>query len=137
MIVQGVRFAAYDADGRIMNTGSAPESDWEKQAPRVIKCGPNIKDTTHYVGGIESGAPTVMQKRRLFVSWDKTQVLADGIEEATLTVLPTPCTVYVDGTATIVDDGSFEFAAADPGVYTIAIDEVQYLRAEWKVQAID
>lgn len=63
--------------------------------------------------------------------WDKINIISNG-EEATLSGLPIPCTVYIDYKNSIkVMDGIFEFSASTPGYYHIKIDEPGYLLKEW------
>ena len=69
----------------------------------------------------------------LSASWDKQTIDADGVDEATLSGLPIPCTVTVDKDDIIVTDGSFEFSASSVGNYRVIVDEVAYLRQEWTI----
>ena len=129
-------FAVYnDATRRILRTGSCAASDIALQAQAgesVIQCAANVSDGTHYVH--ESGVPVL--KKSLAASWDKQSVAAGGLDEAVLSSLPIPCTVTVDWQTKVdVFDGTFEFRADSPGEYLIVVDEVEYLRQEWEIEA--
>ena len=76
------------------------------------------------------------QKLSLTATWSADTVAADGIAEIVLSALPIPCTVYVDGAAITVDDGSFEFSAESIGYYGIRVDEPAYLQEEWVINAL-
>jgi hypothetical protein len=89
--------------------------------------------TLHQVEGLPHGTgywdgTALAELTELSAVWD-TQIIT-GSEEATLSGLPIPCTVYVDDTPVVVDDGTFEFSAS-LGDYTVVVDEVAYLRQEW------
>lgn len=79
--------------------------------------------------------PIVRDKTITVADFDKLSILADGIETATLSNLPIPCTVYLDENPHIVSDGIFIFDTADIGDYEIYIDEVAYLRKDWIINA--
>ena len=57
---------------------------------------------------------------------DKNPTAADDSDIATVTGLPPVCTVYHDEVGYAVTDGSFEFAADQPGGYRFIIDEVEF-----------
>lgn len=76
------------------------------------------------------------QKAAITATWDADTVTADGTSEIVLSGLPVPCTVYIDGNAVSVDDGSLEFSTDSIGYYKISIDEQAYLPIEWTINAI-
>tara|TARA_A100001037_G_C14860273_1_gene504867 strand:- start:177 stop:575 length:399 start_codon:yes stop_codon:yes gene_type:complete len=78
----------------------------------------------------------VADRTELNATWDAETVAADGTAEIVLSGLPVPCTVYVDGNAVAVDDGSLEFSADVPGEYKVRVDEAAYLEQEWTVNAV-
>ena len=61
---------------------------------------------------------------------------ADGTAEIVLSTLPIPCTVYVDGAAVVVEDGSLEFSTEAIGEYKIRVNEAAYLEKEWIINAV-
>jgi hypothetical protein len=130
-----VSYITYDATGRIRKTGTCAEANVELQAePGIsaksvtVPCG----DMTHYV---DTGTEAVTEKGSLAAGWNKQVITADGVDEAVLSGLPEPCTVYVDGVPEEVLDGSLEFSVEDPGYYRIVVNEVMYLRQEWIIDA--
>lgn len=93
---------------------------------------------TQYVQVID-GVAEVIDKPELVVAIDKTEILADGEDFATLTDLPDPCEIIVDDpdptvetTTTQVFGGGFEFAAETPGVYTLEVRRFPFL--PWLVE---
>ena len=124
------------ASGRIIETRGAASivdalTSADPAAGTIV--GPG-RSTSHYVD--LTGAEAVLAERApLAASWDKTAILDDGIDAATLSGLPVPCTVTVDGTPHAVDDGVFVFRAADPGIYRIEVDEPSFLPANWTIEA--
>ena len=61
-----------------------------------------------------------------------TNVAANDTDLFTISNLPRPCIVSIDGIPYEIDDGKFEFTTSMPGVYVIEIDHFPYLpfRAE-------
>lgn len=57
------------------------------------------------------------------LAFDKTSIVADGEDTATLTGLPDPCTVIVDDEAYEVTGGTLEIASDMPAVYRIEIED--------------
>ena len=96
-----------------------------------IQCEGNIASDTHYVS-----EGVIAERTALSASWDSTTVVADGASEIVLSGLPVPCSVYIDGNAVLVEDGSLEFSADAPGDYNVRVDEVAHLEQEWTVSAV-
>lgn len=88
----------------------------------------------HYVTFGPEGQPTL--SLRPVLTCDKTQIVADDMDYATIAGLPIPCTVLVDSVKHIVEDGSFEFASTMPARYTIEIDAFPYLPFTTTIRAI-
>lgn len=87
----------------------------------------------HYVGTL-GGEPRLLDRPVLAVALDRTAILADGEDAATLTGLPDPCTVTVDAEDPTVETsvhevagGGFLFAAETPGTYAVTIDRFPFL----------
>jgi|SRR5690625_5069129 len=57
------------------------------------------------------------------LSFDKTTIIANGIDAATLANLPDPCTVLVDGDPHEIAGGRIEMVTTMPGVYVIEIED--------------
>jgi hypothetical protein len=90
-------------------------------------------------GGVDyvdiSGTPTITARSAITATLDKTSITADGVDTATLSGLPTTCTLNIDGDTVAITDGTLAFTATDPGPYTITIDEVDSLLTRWEVTA--
>ena len=78
----------------------------------------------------------VTEKTELSATWSAETVAADGTAEIVLSTLPIPCTVYVDGAAVVVEDGSLEFSTEAIGEYKIQVNEAAYLEKEWIINAV-
>ena len=77
----------------------------------------------------------VVAREALTATWNSETVTTDG-SEIVLSGLPTPCTVYIDGEAVVVDDGSLEFSAGTAGEYNVRVNEAAYLEKEWTIDAV-
>ncbi|MFM2045237.1 MAG: hypothetical protein RLY86_3813 [Pseudomonadota bacterium] len=64
--------------------------------------------------------------RPVLPDFDKTAILADGIDTATLSGLPDPCTVTVNGQDHSVTGGVLELDADHPGTYRVEIRHFPY-----------
>lgn len=60
---------------------------------------------------------------RPILAFDKTTILADDQDKATLTGLPDPCTVLVDDTPYEVTGGTLEITSDMPATYEIEIED--------------
>jgi len=128
-----MNYYEYNADGRIIVHHSRPDS-----APPPD---PTVGNAVIVVAEllpdmyVDLAGPTAEPKTSLGASWSKTMVTANGTDEAVLSPLPVPCTVYVDNNQYIIDDGSFEFSADTAGDYEITVNEVSYLPENWVITA--
>tara|TARA_B110001454_G_scaffold177752_1_gene170328 strand:- start:162 stop:560 length:399 start_codon:yes stop_codon:yes gene_type:complete len=86
---------------------------------------------THYILDGE-----VTEKTELSATWSAETVTANGSAEIVLATLPIPCTVYIDGEAVVVEDGSLEFSTEAIGEYGIRVNEAAYLEKEWTINAV-
>jgi len=130
--MSAITYVLYDVDGTVTGVLSGSTETMDEPTGAFIEhVGSDIiRPRTHYIL-----AGVVTPRAALTATWDTQVVVADGIAVATLATLPISCTVVVDGTPVVVNDGSFEFSADAPGDYTISIDEVTYLAQEWIVEA--
>ena len=128
------RFVIPNPDGSIKSVNQCAEIDQGLQDPDAIfydqEVTGHVSDLTHYVSG-----GGIVARAALTADFDTLTITADGVDEASLTGLPDPCTVYVDGVATAVTGGEFIFAAASWGTYVIEVDEVAYLPKRWEIIA--
>lgn len=123
-----VSFVRHLPDGRITAICSCSQSDLAQQPDAIQIPAAGVTEETHYVSG---GA--VVARQALVATFDKLAILDDGVDEAVLSGLPMPCTVYVDGVANVIADGSMEFSATSPGEYVIRVDEVAFAPQEWRI----
>lgn len=119
-------YATIDANGRVIRFGGCGKSMVSIQ-PHDEGLGEQVIDLeeinqsaamhpsfdiTHWFDGAQFvPRPTL--------AFDKLAIAADGVEIATLTGLPDPCTVLVDGVPQEVTGGVLEFSAATPGTYKV------------------
>ena len=75
----------------------------------------------------------VKQQTPLTAAWDKETISPDGVDEMVLSPLPIPCTVFVDEVEHVVNDGSLEFRANEPGTYKFIINEIAHIQQEWLI----
>ena len=133
--MKSVTYVSYDTDGNITAVFSGSTATLSEPDGTFIEYEGSelIRPRTHFVL-----AGMITTKTALTATWDVSATMsinADGVDEAVLATLPNPCTVYVDGDPVAVTDGSFEFAAKDPGVYRVSVDEPAFLRQEWEIEA--
>lgn len=76
-----------------------------------------------------SGAtPAVVQKTNMPYTINKTTMVADGVDQISITGLPNPVTVtWPDGIETVETDGSVAFALTLAGEYMVKLEAVPYL----------
>lgn len=120
-------FLFYDQTGCILQTGECPAPEFEHQRP-----GPGCKRlqgqanlTRDYVD--LSGDDPVVRERPALRGFDKTRILADDTDTATLRDLPSPCTVLVNGVAHTVTGGELALSCHLPIRLTVVIDAFPYL----------
>lgn len=96
----------------------------------LVQDGDPDKSYVYVVGGV----PTVDVRPPIPYQIDKTTITAGGTDFLTISGLHNPCDVIVDApdplvetTITTVTGGSFEFAAEDPGLYTIEISRFPFI----------
>lgn len=121
--------------GRILQSGIAPEGPpveliEDPVTQELIEVDRQYSCNHHWFDGV-----TFQERVLLAAGWDTQTIDADGVDTATLTGLPVPCQVHVDGVPYDVDDGSFEFTAVAPGDYHIWVDHPEYLTQGWIIDA--
>lgn len=139
VINQVVFYAWVDGDGKVGPSGMCPPSALAdmQEHPMEPDIGKKVYQTPSlyrydewWHDGVE-----FKQKEPITATWDKTKIVADGVDYATLSPLPIPCKVAVDGVEHLVTDGSFEFAASTPGDYHITVDQLEYQYTQWFIDA--
>ncbi len=109
----------------------------------VLETGGTIEPQQNYVVMLDSG-PVILDRPDLPYAVDKTVILADGEDAATISGLSDPSDVVIDDpdpmsetiTATVTG-GSFEFSADVPGLYTIQIARFPFLPLTLEIIAVD
>jgi len=139
-----VVFITFDtATGVILSRQSALSSDNESWLRSSIQANqpsydvfeaPDMAYDGMYMRLVE-GAWELADKEELTATWDKTSVTSDGVDEAILSPLPVPCTVYLDDSPITVEDGSFEFTADSAGSYRVTVVAPAWLAKTWMVDA--
>ncbi len=86
---------------------------------------------SHYV--TSSSPRAVLERSPLNATWDKVAIDADGIDTATLSGLPVPCDVSLDGEVHTISDGTFELSVTSPGTYIVIVSEVEFLEQQWSI----
>lgn len=115
---------------------AAALAPWGADAHAITEGGSD--PARHFVATL-GGEPAVQERPAMQARADRTAVAADGVDEATLTGLPDPCTITVDAddpdTETSVHEvagGGFVFAAETPGTYSVTVDHWPFL--PWRVE---
>lgn len=117
--------------GKITKTGRCPVDMVALQAGdgRTVIEG-TANDLTEYVV-----AGAVTPKPAMPVVIDKTEVTADGVDTATMTGLPDPCTLRVQGENHLVEGGEAEVSFDLSGQYVVKIVAFPYLDFEVTINA--
>lgn len=133
MKIPSQKWLVMNGEGRILRYGLAPDEAaafQQANAPgetvMLLPEDAEVSDETHYVQDGE-----LIERPQLV--FDKTEILADGADAATLASLPDPCTVLVDGDPHEITGGRIEMVTTMPGVYVIEIEDpfpYQPFRAE-------
>lgn len=127
-------FVSYLPDsGRVIVWGACPDHSLADQAIRGSVVLPIELDPPEAPWGDTHMVQDGELVERPQLVFDKTEIIADGQDSATLTNLPDPCTVLVDGDAHEITGGRIEMVTTMPGVYVIEIEDpfpYQPFRAE-------
>lgn len=79
----------------------------------------------------------VVDRPQMTAALDKTFILANTEDVATVSGLPEPCTVTFKGQQYEVTDGSFGFHVDIPGTYVVDIEAWPHLPATFTVEAVE
>tara|TARA_R110002072_G_scaffold302699_2_gene487453 strand:+ start:19583 stop:19981 length:399 start_codon:yes stop_codon:yes gene_type:complete len=122
----------YNADGRILAVYEGINEDAlaEQQLDDAVG---HLLGTCCLDDYVDINTLEIKPRTELLADFDTLSIAADGVTEAVLSGLPIPCTVYVDFTPYLVNDGDFEFSVTNVGPYKIVVDEAAYLRKEWVI----
>jgi len=117
---------AYSVDGE---EGNARRSCDEYQD--IIE-GEQAQVNSHYV---DVSTVTLTAKQALSLSLSKYVVSADGVDQITLSGLPDPFTLDVNGIPENVLGGTFIFTTSTPGFYMITADGPEYFCDDFYIEA--
>lgn len=130
-----MKFAVYEnASGRILRVGNCAAAllgNQAKAGETAVAVADDVKDNTHCWDG---GA--VAAKTAFGGSWDKTEITADGTDAATLSGLPDPVDLIIDGELVNVTGGQLVFKATTPGDYVIKLDVPALLPQKWVIESV-
>ncbi|WP_342234660.1 hypothetical protein [Inquilinus sp. OTU3971] len=130
-----VLFLVYaPSDGRIVANGAAARGVAEKQAlyleDRAVLIVDDQADpeTMCIVEGAVEARPSLPE-------FDQTEIAADDTDVATISGLPDPCTVIVDGVAHAIEGGSLALSSPMPATYVVEIKHWPYKEARYEIVA--
>jgi hypothetical protein len=117
----------HDADGRITQglSGAMNPDDLNDLRARgfsFVVAPDNASQATNYVVDGQLVARPVADIRIT-----KTEFPANKRARATITGLPDPCTLFIDGEPVAVDGGRLELTADMPATYSIAFDQFPFM----------
>ena len=129
------RWAIYDANGRIDRVFSGPDSVAPTQAQgdeQAISIDDSQTDENAYVAN-----GVIVDKAAFSLTINKTEITADGIDEAIISGIPEGVQVeWPDGQTDIVTGGEIRFSVDLAGTYTFRFTAVPYLDQEVTIEAL-
>lgn len=127
--------------GRIIRAGQCPRSSFPAQETNANE---RVFRMTEDASLFRIDPATTSDEQVGFIllpsfpgDFDKLSIVSDGVDTATLSGLPTPCTVLVDGVENVITDGSITFTTSEPGLYFVEVQELEYKDKEWRLIADD
>ena len=128
------KYVVYDsATGRIKRFGSTAGSATDKASePGEVSVEPSagdFNDITHYWDGT-----AIADRQVVTATWDTQTIVADGVAVATLSGLPNPAEMVVDGVPATITDGELEVSLSLPKTIEIVLDSPAYQRTEWTIE---
>lgn len=128
-VKSGVRYRV--VSGEILGYYTVPADQFLQQAKggeAMLEC-PLVDPAEYYV---DAGQ---LQLRELAApALDRTIILADGVDQATLSGLPASCHLRVNGEVWGVNTGSFTISSVGPGVVTVELVG-RYRGGPWMIEA--
>lgn len=97
---------------------------------------PGAYDTAGFFVDIAASPPAIKKRPPQSTRQDKETIAADGEEIMTLSALPVPCMVEVDGDRYEVADGLFEWGTRRAGEYALRVTAFPFLDWEGTVTAV-
>jgi hypothetical protein len=126
-------FLVYSETGFVQNMMHEPVDD--TYVERVRSFGFNVKrvpdawmaDKTAADIWVDPATEEEQVRPLLEIHLSRTAIKADGKRLATITGLPRPCTVLINGETHVIGDGRLDLVSDMPGDYEIRIDQWPYL----------
>lgn len=124
------RYVLFDpATGRITQSGICDDAAFAVLQNAIEVSGP-VDDSMWYV---VAGA---LAPRQPFPgAWDRTTIVANGSDVATLSGVPAGLQMRVAADVLVINDGILEVSAALVGRYTVEILDPRYQEQEWRIEA--
>jgi len=130
-------YQCYDPKtGRIFSTVTVSEDiaeHMQAQGEALIEGDGN--DLEHFID-VSISPPKIRERPKQTTRQDKTHIKADGEDMMTLSGLPIPCNISINGTAFDVKDGLLEMTTLLPGDYVIRAEAFPFVDWEGKVTAL-
>lgn len=126
-----IPFTIYDtASGKIAWIGEASPDFGEADVPagHAVLLGSALDETLFYVPGGEATP-------RPILSFDKTTIVADGVDAATLE-LPGTFTAEIDGSEVVTCEDELKFVSDMTGTYEIVVNHFPYQRLRARIMVI-
>lgn len=131
--LRGIHYFVHDASGEIVRTGTCPRGMLRIQNRSGETALEGMADdATQYYDVRDK---VLRQKPVIEPVIDKEYVVADGIDEISLSGLPVPCVVHINGEDIPVDDGSLELSIDQPGVYRVRVSAKYHIQWRGKIEA--
>ena len=132
--IVGTYFSSY-ADAHLLHDPAALQDvlPFDRGAADL----PEALDATHYVED-PAGTPTLAAKTPGPATIDRPQILADGVDVATISTVPAGAVVYHNGVwaPPAVDGGVLEFTTNLVGLHEITLISVRHLEQTITVRAV-
>lgn len=125
----------YDPDGRIIQISNGLFREMQTTSvmmPHSSLIEYPYVEVTHDHHYVSAGS---VHPRPSLPEFDKTAILADDIDTATIVGLPDPCTISLDGVEYLVNGGVFEISSPTPGSFEVIINQWPYYKKEWTINA--
>jgi len=126
-------FIKYRADGSLSSYGTTVITDMAELSTteHTAVVVPRGSYDNHYWDGA-----SVQPRATIAATWDKLEITADSVDTATLTGLPIPVDISINGVIYNVTDGTLSVTIDLPGKLFIVIDEVAYEETAYTIVGV-
>lgn len=119
--------------GRIVRVVTGPANIIDQQAQTGEGYAAGTANTlTQYVN---TAKRRVENRPKISATVSKSTIVADGADIASISGLPQPCTVTLEGQIYRVEDGTLSLTTDIPGSFLLTVQAWPYLDAEFTVEA--